>query len=142
REDLLLADRELQATLLGVRDRILARVDVPLTPRCDHLEVRSKRCEGQLEADLVVALAGASVCERVGARRECALRLPASDDRPRHCGAKQILARVDRAGTQRREDRVAHELLTQILDDERLRTLLERTLLESRKLLAGADVRG
>ncbi len=56
------------AVSFGVGERVLARADVPLAPRRDHRELRRQRQVGQLEAHLVVALAGAAVSQRVGAQ--------------------------------------------------------------------------
>ncbi len=60
--------------LRGVVERVLAGADVPLPPRRDHPEVRRERPVGHLEADLIVALAGGAVGERVGALLQRDLR--------------------------------------------------------------------
>ena len=140
REDLLLADRQCEATRFGVRDRVFPRMDVPFTPWCDDFEIGGESRERKLEADLVVPLPRAAMRERVSAERDAQLRLAARNDRPRHGGAEQILARVDRACSQRREDRLAHELVAQILHDQRLRALLPCALLEAGELLTLTDV--
>ena len=57
-----------------VFDGVLARDDVPLAPRRDHRQVRRQRLVGQLEAHLVVALAGAAV--RQARRSRSSARLP------------------------------------------------------------------
>ena len=100
----------------GVGDRVLAAADVPLAPRRDDRKVRRERRVGQLEANLIVALAGAAVRERIGADAARDLDLPARDERPRHRGAEQVLAVVDRAGAKRREDEGLDELLAQVFD--------------------------
>ena len=50
-----------------VGDGVFARVDLPFAPRRDDGKLGRERFAGQLEAHLVVALAGAAVGERVGA---------------------------------------------------------------------------
>ena len=78
--------------------------------------MRRQRLVGQLEADLVVALAGAAVGDRVGAFEERDLDLVLGDDRPRHRGAEEVLPLVDRPGAERGEDVLAEELLAGVDD--------------------------
>ena len=56
---LVLGDRDL--VLLGEVEQRLAALEVPLAPRRDHPDVGLQRVVGELEADLVVALAGRAV---------------------------------------------------------------------------------
>src|SRR5256885_14541246 len=44
-----------------VRDQVLPAVELPFAPRRDHLQLRRERRVGELEAHLIVALAGAAV---------------------------------------------------------------------------------
>ena len=53
--------------LAGVGDLLLA-AHLPVAHRGDHLQLRSQRRDGGLDPDLVVALAGAAVGDRVAAR--------------------------------------------------------------------------
>ena len=53
---LVLGDRDL--VLLGEGDQLLARAQVPFAPGRDHGDVGLQRVIGELEADLIVALAG------------------------------------------------------------------------------------
>ena len=98
----------------GVVDRVLARDDVPLAPRRDDLQLRRERLIGELEAHLIVALAGAAVRERVAAGRQRDLDLLARDERPRDRRAEQVVALVDRAGLQHREEVVGRELFLRV----------------------------
>ena len=77
-----------------------------------------KRVIAELEADLVVALAGGAVGHRVGADLLGDLDLLLGDQRAGDGGAEQIQALVLRVGAEHREDVVAHELLAQILDED------------------------
>ena len=96
----------------GVVDGVLARNDVPLAPRRDHRKLRRQRLVGQLEADLVVALAGAAVGQRVAAGLRAPLppaSWPAADARWR-CPAGTCARRRRRSapaarGTRRRTPR-------------------------------------
>ena len=106
----------------------------PLAPRRDHFDVGLQRIIAKLETDLVVALAGRAVTDRVGADRPRDLDLALGDQRPGDRGAEQILALVNRVGAEHREDEVAHELLAQILDEDVLRLHAEHLGLGPRRL--------
>ena len=116
---LVLGDRDL--VLLGEVDQRLAAREVPFAPRRDHPDVGLQRIIAELEADLVVALAGRAVTDRVGADLPRDLDLALGDQRPGDRGAEQILPFVERVGAEHREDEVADELLAQILDEDVLR---------------------
>ena len=75
-----------------------------------------RRVIAEFEADLVVALAGGAVRYRVGARFARDFDLALGDQRPCDRRSEQVLAFVDRVGAEHREDKVAHELLAQIVD--------------------------
>ena len=137
-----LRDRDLM--LLGKVDERLARAQVPFPPRRDHGDVRLERVIGELEAHLVVALAGRAVRHRVGADLLRDLDLLFGDQRPRDRGAEQILPLVERVRAEHREDVVAHELFAQILDEDVLRLDAEkqRLLARGRELFALAEIGG
>ena len=59
--DLLAALRHGDAMRLGVLQAVFTRLQRPLAPRHDDLQLRSKCLVGVLEAHLVVALAGAAM---------------------------------------------------------------------------------
>jgi hypothetical protein len=100
----------------GVGDSVLAGANVPRSPGSDNGEVRRQRLVGQFEADLIVALAGATVGDRVGAFEEGDLNLVLGDDRARHRRAQQVFPLVDCPGTQGRKDVLAQELLAGVDD--------------------------
>ena len=79
-------------------------------------QLRRERGGGQLEAHLVVALAGGAVGDGVGLFLPGDLDHALGDERPGDAGAEEILALVDRAGLDHREDEVARELLLQVVD--------------------------
>src|SRR5687768_10509530 len=114
--DLLPRRDDRNATLLRVRDRILAAADVPFAPWRDHREVRRKGSEGQLEADLVVPLAGAPMGERIGTDRTSDLHLAARDERTRHRRPEEVLAVVDGTCAKRRPNEGLYELVPKVLD--------------------------
>ena len=140
RVDLLTRRVDRDVVLRGVRDRVLAAADVPLAPRRDHREVRRKRHVGELEANLVVALAGAAVRERIGADATRDFDLAARDERPGHRRAEQVLAVVDGAGAERRQDEILDELLAQVLDVALVGARGERLGANAFELVALADI--
>ena len=99
-----------------VGEQLFAPAERPLAPRRDHLEVGGERLVGELEADLVVALAGAAVGERGRPRLTSGRHLPPCHNRARHGGTEQIRARVHGTGTHRGEDEFGEEPLPEILD--------------------------
>ena len=115
---LVLADRDL--VLFGELDQPGAAGQVPFAPRCDHLDVGRQRIIAELEADLVVALAGRAVADRVGADHLGDLDLALGDQRPRDRRAEQIQPLVQRIGAHHREDVIPHEFLAQIVDEDML----------------------
>ena len=94
----------------GVRDLRVARPDrsrsgaITLTPGYVRLE-------GELEAQLVVALAGAAVDDRVGAELERDLGDRLGDHRPRERGDERVLPLVERVREQRLGDLLVGERL-------------------------------
>src|SRR5262249_34506766 len=114
--DVLLALLDRNAVLFGVSDGVFARIDVPLAPGSDDLQVRSNGLVGQLKADLIVAFAGAAVGKAVGPELQSQFRLALAQDRPRHRSAQQIGVLVYRSGPQRWPDVVADKFLAQVFD--------------------------
>ena len=121
-----------------------ARGESPFAPGRDDLDVGLERVGGELEAHLIVALAGRAVGDRVGADLARDVDQALGDQRPRDRGAEQILALVLRVGAEHREHVVAHELLAQVLDEDVLGLDAEQLGLAARRLelLALAEVGG
>jgi hypothetical protein len=80
------------------------------------LDARLQRVGRQLEAHLVVALAGRAVGDGVGAGLAGDLDQALGDQRPRDRGAEQIVPFIAGIGAHHREDEIAHEFLAQIVD--------------------------
>ncbi len=111
---LVLGDGNLVA--LGELQQLGARIQLPLAPGRDHLDVRIEGVIGELEAHLVIALAGGAVGHRIGAGRARDLDLALGDQRPGDGCTQKIAALVKGVGPEHGEDEVAHEFLAQILD--------------------------
>src|SRR4051812_23328230 len=104
--------------ILGEADQRLAAPELPFTPRCDDADVGLQGVIAELEADLIVALAGGTVTDRIGADPPRDLDLLLRDQRPRNRRAEQILALVNRVRAEHREDVVADEFLAHVLDED------------------------
>ena len=103
---------------LGIGDQVRARAHVPHSPGGDHADVRLERVIGQLEAHLVVALAGGTVRNRIRAFVSGDLDLPFSDQRSGDRGTEQVPALVKRVSAEHGEDEVADELFAQVFDED------------------------
>ena len=103
-----------------------------------------ERVGRELEAHLVVALAGRAVGDRVGADLVGDLDQALGDQRTRDRSAEQVVALVLRIGAEHREDVVAHEFLAQVLDEDVLGLDAEHLRLAPRRLqfLALAEIGG
>ena len=99
---------------LGVLDLLLPGLDVPNTPGGDDLHIRGEGLDGQLEAHLVVALAGAAVADGVGALFLGDVHNALGDDGPGERGAQQVLVLVHGPGLDGGVDVVLDELLFQV----------------------------
>ena len=70
--------------------RLGARIEIPFAPRRNHLDIGFERVIAQLEAHLVIALAGGAMGHGVGAGLAGDLDLALGDERPGDRGAEQI----------------------------------------------------
>ena len=137
----LTVDAERDVVGLGVVDFLVTGLEVPLTPRGDDGHVRSKCLDGQLETDLVVALAGAAVADGV-----CALGLgdfyeALGNERTGVGCAEQILL-IFGAGLDAGDDEVLDILVGEVLNVELGSAGLESFLLETVELGALSHVSG
>ena len=138
---LALVDR--QALLLGVGDRLLPGPGV-VADRRDHLQLRREVVDADLEADLVVALAGAAVARRsvapwnLAAATRC--RTISGRDSARH---QRVAVHVEGVGAQGGQAEVLGELVLGV-DHHRLhRAAVEGALADDVHVLTAlADVDG
>ena len=105
---LVLGHRDL--VLLGEVDEVGARLEGPFAPRGDDLDRRVQGISGELEADLVIALAGGAMGDGVGAGRGGDLDQALGDQRPGDRGAEEVDTLIERIGAEHRKDEVADEL--------------------------------
>jgi hypothetical protein len=106
--------------LLGEFDQRRAAVQIPFAPGGDDLDVRIERIIAELEADLVIALAGGAVGDGVGADLMRDFDLPLGDQRPGDRRAEQVKPLVERVGAHHREDVVGDELVLEVVDEDML----------------------
>src|SRR5581483_1777131 len=130
------------AVLFGVGEQFLPRHQVPFAPRRDDLYVRHQCIGAELEAHLVVALAGRAVGNRVRPGLPGDAYQMLGDQGPGDRGAEQVFALVDGVGAKHREHEIAHEFLAQILDEDLLYAEHLRLLPGRGELFALADIGG
>ena len=87
-----------------------------VAPGGDDLQLRREAGGGQLEPDLVVAFAGGAVGDGLRLFLRGDFDHALGDERPGDAGAQEILALIDCARLDHREDEVARELLLQVDD--------------------------
>ncbi len=100
----------------AISHQLLARGQVPFTPRGDDLYARHQRVGAQLETHLIVALAGGTMRDGVGASLPCNLYQALGDQRTCDGGTQQVLAFIDGVGAEHGEHEISHELLADIFD--------------------------
>ena len=138
--NLRLRGRHRDTVLGGVAQRILPSPDLPFAPGGDDLELGVEGLVGQLKADLIVALAGASMGHSIGTLQLSDLHLTPGDDRAGEGRAQQVLALVDSACLQRGEDILGDELLAQVLYVDFAGPAGQSFLLQALQFLALTDV--
>ena len=117
----LLGDGDGNIVLLGIGDEGLAAVELPLPPRGDDGDGRVEVVVPQLEADLVVPLAGGAVGDGVGPLDGGDLHLPLGDEGSGDGGAEEVVPLVDGVGAEHGVDEVADELFLQVVDVDLVR---------------------
>jgi len=114
--DLFLRCRDGNLVGLGICNRVLATPDIPLAPGRDNREVRGEGGISQLEANLVVSLAGTPMRERISSHLTGDFDLPACNERAPHRGAEEVLPTVDSASAEGGPHELFHEFLAQIFE--------------------------
>ena len=127
-------ERRLAALVLGDRDLVLfgefeeggAAREVPFAPRRDHGDVGLQGIIGELEAHLVIPLAGRPVRDRVGAGLLGDLDLLLRRQGAGNGSAQEIKPLILRIGAKHREDVIAREFLAHVLDEDVFRLDAEK----------------
>ncbi len=101
---------------MRVIDLLVARQPHPDPHRGDDLESRVQRMRRDIEADLVVALAGAAVGDRIGAFARGDLDEELRDERPGQRRGQRVGALVERVRLEVRPDEIGHEALAGVHD--------------------------
>ncbi|OPZ76375.1 MAG: hypothetical protein BWY77_01916 [bacterium ADurb.Bin431] len=128
----------------GKGDHIAAPLELGeefrILPGRDDLNVGLEGVVSQLEADLIVALAGGAMRDIMRSLPGGDLDLTLGDERAGDGGAEEIAAFVKGVAARRRKDVLLHQLLFQILDVDLAGAGLEGFLTDSLKVLLLADV--
>src|SRR5262249_2219351 len=132
--------RDRDALRLRVRDQVAPPAELPFAPGGDDAELGGEGRIRELEAHLVVALAGGAMGHGVGTFLARDLHLTPCDQRSGDRGPEEVLVLVDGSRAEHREDVVPGELLPQVLDDRLAGSRLAGTLGEPRQLRALPDV--
>ena len=113
--------------LAGVGDLLLA-AHLPGAHRGDRLQLRRQGRDRGLDPDLVVALAGAAVGDRVAAGLARVLDRELGDQRPAERGEERVAVAVEGVGLDRRDEELGGEALAGVddvaLDARRARVAL------------------
>ena len=109
--------RHIDAVGTGVGLEVGPTLHVPFTPGGNHFDVGVEGHGVQLEADLIVSLAGGTVTDGIGAGLGGRLDEALGDHRPGERGAQQVVTLVYGVGPQSRENEVGNELVDQVVDD-------------------------
>ena len=102
--------------LVGIGEQLFAGIEIPFAPGGDDVHLRPQGVCAQFEANLIIALAGRTVRDTVGAGLARDIDQSLGDQRPRNRCAQQVLALVDGIGAKHREDEITHELFAQVID--------------------------
>ena len=126
----LLVDLQRDVVRLSVLDLLLTAVQLPETPRSDDVHLRCERMDRQLETNLVVALAGAAMADRICAFLERNIYDTLCDDRACERSTEQVLL-IGCARLYGRNDIVVNKFLSQVLDVQLGSAGLERLLFQT-----------
>ena len=135
------ADLEGHVMRLGVVDLLVPGLDGPFPPGSDHGHVRQEVLDGQLEADLVVALAGAAVADGVRVFLLRDLRQALGDAGTGVAGAQEVVF-IDGSGLHGGDDVFVDVFVRQVQHVELGRAGLEGLFLQAFQLVRLADVAG
>ena len=126
---------------LGVVDLLVTGFDIPLTPGSNDLHVGSKVLDGQLETDLIVALAGAAVGDGVGTFGNGDLGQLLADHGTGKSGAQQILLILG-VHLQAGDDDIVHHLVGQVGHDQLACAGLQGLFLQTVQLIGLPHIAG
>ena len=131
-----------QIVLLGVFDGDIAGQG-QVAHRRDAVHVGSHRGDGDLEADLIIALAGAAMSDSSGAELASSLHQMLGDDRTRQGRDQRIGVLVQGVGLERGHAEVFGEFFTRIGHICLNRAAVQRTSANNVKILSTlADIDG
>ena len=109
---------DVNAMRFRILQKLCSRVEIPLSPGCDHRDIRVKRKIAKLKTHLVVPLACRTVRDSIRPSLMCNFDLFFRNKRTRNGGTEQILPFVDRIGSEHWEDKIFDKLFTQVKDED------------------------
>ena len=132
------------AMCLCIVKQLLSGEQVPLAPRRNDLDVGLQCVVAKLKPNLVIALASRTMRNSLCADLVGDLDLALGDQRTSDGGAQQVLALVNRVAAKHGKHKIAHELFTQVVNEDVLffDAKLNRLGTRGLELLALADVGG
>ena len=89
--------------------------EATVAPRSDDLNFRSERRRREFKANLIVAFASCAVSNRCGALCTSDLDHSLRDERTCNAGAQKIFPLINRTGLKHRKNKVARELLLEVI---------------------------
>ena len=112
-------ERKINAVGFAVRNLVVAGLHCPEichTPRGDNFDIRSQSFDAQLEADLIVALAGCAMADRDSAFLARDLDQLLYDSGAGHGCAEQVFVLIDSARLYAGHDEVLSKIIIDVLD--------------------------
>ena len=137
----LAVDLQRDVVRLSVLDLLFTGLDIPLTPRGDDGHAGCEVLDRQLETNLIVALAGATVADGVGAFLERDLDQTLGDAGAGVAGAEQILF-IHRPRLDAGDDEIVNVLLGEVQHVQLGSAGLECLFLQALQFVCLTDVTG
>ena len=111
-------DLQRNVVSLCIVDFFITALDSPFSPRSDDCHIRSVCLDRQFETNLIVALTGCTVADRICTFFQCDPSQFLTDDRTSERGTQQITVFIYRTSLYGRENVVFYESLLQIQYDQ------------------------
>ena len=118
-----------------------SRSQIPLTPRCNHFDVRFQGVSAKFKPNLIISLTCCPVRDCISARFGCNFHKALGDQRARDRSTKQIFSLVNRVATKHRKHIISHKLFSNVINKGFSGPRLQRLLAHRRVIITVAEVR-